>query len=58
MVYNYKMKTIVLLASLAFSTSMMAQTDVTAEYVKNASFELDDLKTMEAVNNSADGLRG
>lgn len=52
------MKTIVLLASLAFSTSMMAQTDVTAEYVKNASFELDDLKTMEAVNNSADGLRG
>lgn len=52
------MKTILLLASLAFSTSMMAQTDVTAEYVKNASFELDDLKTMEAVNNSADGLRG
>ena len=51
------MKTSLLLASLAFSTNMMAQTDVTAEYVKNASFELDDIKTIEAVNNSADGLR-
>lgn len=52
------MKTTLLLASLAFSTSMMAQTDITAEYVRNASFELDDISSLEAVSNSADGLRG
>lgn len=52
------MKKSLIIASLAFSTSMMAQTDVTADYVKNASFELDDISSLEAVNNSADGLRG
>ena len=50
--------TLLLVASLAFSTSVMAQTDVTAEYVNNASFELDDVKSMDEVVNSADGLRG
>lgn len=52
------MKQILLLATLAFPACMMAQTDITTDYVKNASFELDDISTLEAVNNSADGLRG
>ena len=33
-------------------------TDVTAQYVKNASFENDDISSLTPVNNSADGLRG
>ena len=33
-------------------------TDVTSQYVTNASFEADDLATLEKVNNTADGLRG
>ena len=52
------MKQILLLASLAFPACMTAQTDVTTDYVKNASFEADDISTLSAVNNSADGLRG
>lgn len=52
------MKTLLFFASLACSATMMAQTDVTAEYIANASFELDDVQTLEAVNNSSDGLRG
>lgn len=33
-------------------------TDVTSQYVTNASFEADDLAILEKVNNTADGLRG
>ena len=32
--------------------------DVTAKYIVNPSFENDDINTLQAVNNSADGLRG
>ena len=32
--------------------------DVTSQYVANASFEKDELKAADAVNNSSDGLRG
>ena len=35
-----------------------AQTDVTAKYITNPSFELDDLDGLTAVNNNSDGLRG
>jgi len=34
------------------------RTDVTAEYLSNPSFEADNISTLSAVNNSADGLRG
>ncbi len=34
------------------------KTDVTAQYVTNPSFEADAIASLEAVNNSADGLRG
>ena len=33
-------------------------TDITALYITNASFEADDITSLSAVNNSADGLRG
>ena len=33
-------------------------TDVTAQYITNASFEADNVSTLSPVNNSADGLRG
>lgn len=33
-------------------------TDVTSQYLKNASFEDDDITTLTAVNNASDGLRG
>ena len=33
-------------------------TDITALYITNASFEADDIASLSAVNNSADGLRG
>ena len=33
-------------------------TDVTAQYVTNASFEADNVSTLSPVNNQADGLRG
>ncbi len=35
-----------------------AQTDVTAKYLTNPSFELDDLDGLTVVNNNSDGLRG
>ncbi len=35
-----------------------SEENVTAQYVKNASFEADDVSTLEAVNNASDGLRG
>lgn len=35
-----------------------AQTDVTSTYVNNPSFEDDNITSLQAVNNSADGLRG
>lgn len=42
-------------------TTVMAdeqKTDVTAQYVVNASFESDNLSALSPVNNTADGLRG
>ncbi len=50
--------TTLLLASLAFSTNLLAQTGTKTEYVKNASFESDDIASLQAVTNAADGLRG
>ncbi len=38
--------------------SAFAQTDVTASYVKNPSFEADNTAQLTAVNNASDGLRG
>ena len=54
------MKRVHLLSLLLTMTAGMAtaQTDVTSQYVGNASFEKDDVSTLTAVNNSADGLRG
>ncbi|MCR4919149.1 MAG: hypothetical protein K5928_04950 [Prevotella sp.] len=36
----------------------VARTDVTTQYLANASFEADDIGTLEAVTQQADGLRG
>ena len=55
---NCPMKRILFLTSLFCSSAMMAQTDVTASYINNASFEADDASTLNAVNSPADGLRG
>ena len=52
------MKTSTLLLALALSASASAQTDVTASYVNNPSFETDNTASLTAVNNNADGLRG
>ena len=48
------------MTALAAMTVSLAgeKTDVTAQYVTNASFEADAIASLEAVNNSADGLRG
>ena len=48
------------MTALAAMTACWAdeKTDVTAQYVTNASFEADAIASLEAVNNSADGLRG
>lgn len=42
----------------AGTPAINAQTDVTAKYLTNPSFELDDLNGLTPVNNNADGLRG
>ena len=46
------------MTALAAMTACWAdeKTDVTAQYVTNASFEADAIASLEAVNNSADGL--
>jgi hypothetical protein len=41
-----------------FVGRLSAQTDVTSQYVTNASFETDLVSSLSPVNNSADGLRG
>ncbi len=41
-----------------WAKSTAAQTDITATYLVNTSFEQDDATKLEPVNNSADGLRG
>ena len=51
-------KTSFLLLALALSATASAQTDVTASYVNNPSFEADNTATLAVVNNNADGLRG
>ena len=52
------MKKTLLLLALALPFHVSAQTDVTASYVKNPSFEDDNTSALTAVNNTADGLRG
>ena len=48
--------TAALLASMgAWSADV---TDVTALYIRNASFEADNVSSLSPVKNSADGLRG
>ena len=60
-------KQIISVAAFLFSSAWMAAaetkqaatiTDVTSQYVTNSSFETDELSSSNAVNNSADGLRG
>ena len=54
-----KVKAWLLLASLLTLGAMANdKEDVTVSYVTNASFEADDVTTLTAENNSADGLRG
>ena len=43
---------------LAMSSVAVAQEDLTAQYVGNASFENDQTSSLQAVNNGSDGLRG
>ncbi len=52
------MKKSLLLLALALPFHVSAQTDVTANYVNNPSFEDDNTSSLTVVNNSADGLRG
>ena len=55
------MITMMVLAAMMAVTSAKADdglTDVTAQFVTNASFEADDVSTLSPVNNQADGLRG
>ncbi len=52
------MKIPFLLLTLILSASASAQTDVTTSYVRNASFENDDIASLSAITNNADGLRG
>ena len=52
------MKKLLTLSLLAWALCVNAQEDVTSQYVKNPSFEQDDISKLTAVNNSADGLRG
>ena len=40
------------------ATAADDKTDITSQYIVNASFETDDVTTLSPVNNSADGLRG
>ena len=53
-------KTFVWLSALLMAVSLpaVAQEDVTAQYVVNASFENDATTSLSAVNNNSDGLRG
>ena len=43
---------------LSVSMGVVAQEDVTTQYVVNPSFESDNIASLSAVNNSNDGLRG
>ncbi len=55
------MKTLILSLLSIFVLPATAQddmTDVTAQYIANASFEADAISSLNPVNNSADGLRG
>ncbi len=52
------MKSLLFSLALVLPVAAAAQTDVTATYVSNASFEEDNIASMTPVNQSADGLRG
>ena len=43
---------------MAVSLQVVAQTDVTAQYVANPSFESNEISSLSPVNNDNDGLRG
>ena len=53
-----KLLLIGLALATAFITKAQDVTNVTSTYIQNASFEADIISSLEAVNNSADGLRG
>ena len=55
---NYRLLTTCLALVLAMVTRAQNMTDVTSTYVRNASFEGDNIASLQAENNSADGLRG
>lgn len=46
------------IAAVLFSLAISAQKDITSQYLANPSFENDNISSLSAVNNSADGLRG
>lgn len=52
------MRTISFIFVWALALCVNAQTDVTGQYIKNPSFESDKITSLQAVNNSSDGLRG
>lgn len=55
-------KALSLLATLAIAICLHAQTDgledITSQYLSNASFEADNIESLNSVTQSADGLRG
>ena len=57
-------KSMIMMATLAAMIAVVSAkaddglTDVTAQFVTNASFEADDISALSPVNNQADGLRG
>ena len=57
-------KSMIMMATLAAMMAVVSAkaddglTDVTAQFVTNASFEADDISALSPVNNQADGLRG
>ena len=55
---NYRLLTTCLALVLAMVTRAQNMTDVTSTYLRNASFEGDNIASLQAENNSADGLRG
>jgi len=53
-----KLFTALLLTIATLATNAGTITDVTSTYLTNPSFESDDISSLSAVNNTADGLRG
>ena len=51
-------KLFLVLGALLQTICSIGQENITAQYLQNPSFELDVPKSTDAVNNTADGLRG